>query len=182
MNTRKIKVYLINQDMNIVYAINGFKTDDIKGKDTNNMATKKKRMLHLISILEGKQHAFEEVNGKMLLKWFGFPISNERGLIQFGVVVMVVINLSDNKVVKKLHAINDKLSELANFVAHDFRSPISTVLGLIYLWDMEGKVEGIRTFSDVEVIKEVGRRITLLDIRVKNFANMIDEIDARVDF
>lgn len=172
----KVIGFLINQDMNTVYSTN--QNAQFLGKDTKN---KRRKLVHLIAILEGRTHMFDEVSKDRVHHHFGFPIMDEQGIVRYAVSVLVIIDIEQKNVASKLAYVNQKLTEIAHFIAHDFRSPISTMLGLVYLWNLEKSEGKEATMSEGNMLQEVGRRLNLLDSRVKVLAETIDELDSNIE-
>lgn len=171
----KVVGYLINQDMHTIYCTK-YNTQFLS-KGTKS----KRKLVHVISILEGRNHVFDEIVEKKVHHYFGFPVLDESGIVRYAVSVLVVIDLEQKNIASRIAYVNLKLTEIAHFIAHDFRSPISTMLGLVYLWNLE-KSEGKKaTMSEGDMLQEVGRRLNLLDSRVRVLAETIDELDSDME-
>lgn len=171
----KVVGFLINQEMNTVYCTTH--GTQFLGKGKKN----RRKLVHVISVLEGKTHVYDDISDSKIHHHFGFPILDEMGVVRYAVSVLVVMDTEQANVNNKLAYVNQKLTEIANFIAHDFRSPISTMLGLVYLWNLE-KAEGKKaTMTEGDMLQEVGRRLSLLDSRVKVLAETIDELDSGIE-
>jgi PAS domain S-box-containing protein len=165
---REHKVVQMNQGFENMF---GFNKDDIVGNQLNNIIVPDEKSQESMDInmltAEGavgvlESHRLHKDGSLIPVIIYGVPVSlNNKTIGIYGIYV----NITDRvNVERELQIRNNELDNFVYKVSHDLRAPLSSILGLVNLANIENNEDDIREY------------ITIIESRVKQLDSFINDV------